>query len=70
MNTQNKLEALNNFARRLNLEAHHQPANDGRMKVDKFFIQRGKETVSPTLDYEGINHFLLGWSKAINFKSF
>lgn len=64
MNTQHKLQALNNFANRLNLEAHHKPSHDGRMKIDKFFVQRGKETVSPVLEYEGINHFLLGWKEA------
>lgn len=61
---QSKLESLNNFASKLGLEAHHQPSNDGRMKTDKFFLQRGKETISPVLDYDGINHFLLGWSRA------
>ena len=65
MNTQHKLQALNNFANRLNLEAHHRPSHDGRMKIDKLFIQKGKKTVSPVLEYEGINHFLLGWSRSM-----
>ena len=29
-------------------------------KVSKFFLQQGAETISPVLDYNEMNHFILG----------
>ena len=56
--------ALTNMARGLNLTIHQYYESDRRKKTRRYFAQRGMETVSPTLDYTTLNHFLLGWRKA------
>lgn len=37
---------------------------DKRKTVPKFFAQIGQETISPVLDYAGLNYFLHGYGKA------
>lgn len=61
-NTAGEKEALQNFANNFNMEVHIRIDNDSR-KNNTYFLQRGNDTISPCLDYEGINHFLLGWSR-------
>jgi hypothetical protein len=38
---------------------------DKRKKVPMFFATSNGTTVSPVLNYPNLNHFLLGWHKAI-----
>ena len=57
-------QALQNAANDLNLTIFLKIQDDKRKTVNKFFANRGKETVSPVLDYDQMNHFLLGWRKA------
>ena len=53
------LESLQNFANRFGLVVHIQTHEDKRKK-DLYFLQQGTRTVSPPLDYDGLNHFMLG----------
>lgn len=56
-----ELEALQNAAAELGLTIHQKYPNDKRQTLKRYFAQRDQETVSPVLDYEQLNHFLLGW---------
>jgi len=64
MNTITEHDALTNMARGLNLTIHQYHEYDRRKKAKRYFAQRGSKTISPTLDYTTLNHFLLGWRKA------
>ena len=63
METTTQLEALNNALQYLglkNINLHEKQYSDKRKKVSKFFLQQGAETISPVLDYNEMNHFILG----------
>ena len=63
METIKQLEALNNALQYLglkNINLHEKQYNDKRKKVSKFFLQQGVKTISPVLDYNEMNHFILG----------
>ena len=62
MNTIAELQALQNATTGLNLTVHEWFPYDKRKKVS-YFLQRGSETVSPVLNYDQMNHFLLGYRK-------
>ena len=63
METITQLEALNNALQYLglkNINLHEKQYNDKRKKVSKFFLQQGAKTISPVLDYNEMNCFILG----------
>ena len=63
METTTELEALNNAVSYFgfkNIILHEKQYIDKRKKVSKFFLQYGAETISPVLDYNQMNHFILG----------
>ena len=63
METITQLEALNNALQYLglkNINLHEKQYSDKRKKVSKFFLQNGAKTISPVLDYNEMNHFILG----------
>ena len=63
MKTISQLEALNNALNSFGLEnviLHEKQYSDKRKKVSKFFLQQGAKTISPVLDYNEMNHFILG----------
>ena len=51
--------ALNSFGLK-NVILHEKQYSDKRKKVSKFFLQDGAVTISPVLDYNEMNHFILG----------
>ena len=51
--------ALNSFGLK-NVILHEKQYSDKRKKVSKFFLQDGAKTISPVLDYNEMNHFILG----------
>lgn len=59
-----EIEALQNAANKVRLDIYEKWNQDKRKTVKQYFAQRRSETVSPTLDYEQMNHFLLGWIRA------
>ena len=63
METIKQLEALNNALNYFGLKniiLHEKQYSDKRKKVSKFFLQYGVKTISPVLDYNEMNHFILG----------
>lgn len=59
-----ELEALQNAASSVSLSIHERISTDRRIKVSKYFAQLGKSTISPTLDYTNMNHWLHGYITA------
>ena len=65
METSTKLEALNNalsYFELKNIILHEKQYSDKRKRVRKFFLQHGAKTISPVLDYNEMNYFILGMS--------
>ena len=63
METNTQLEALNNalsYFELKNIILHEKQYSDKRKKVSKFFLQDGVKTISPVLDYNEMNNFILG----------
>ena len=63
MNAQQQRQALQNALNSFGLKnviLHEKQYSDKRKKVSKFFLQDGAETISPILDYNEMNHFILG----------
>ena len=63
METNTKLEALNNgliYFGLKNVILHEKQYRDKRKQVSKFFLQDGAKIISPVLDYNEMNHFILG----------
>ena len=61
------LQALTNAANSTDLpelKVYERYSQDKRKTVAKYFLQLGKNSISPVLDYENMNHFILGFSKA------
>ena len=63
METIKQLEALNNALNSFgfkNIYLHEKQYSDKRKKVSKFFLQQGAKTISPVLNYNEMNNFILG----------
>ena len=63
METNTQLEALNNalsYFGLKNIILHEKQYSDKRKKVSKFFLQQGAKTISPVLNYNEMNNFILG----------
>ena len=63
MNAQQQMEALQNALNSFgfkNVILHEKQYSDKRKKVSKFFLQQGAKTISTVLDYNEMNHFILG----------
>ena len=63
METSTQLEALNNALNYFgfkNINLHEKQYSDKRKKVSKFFLQQGAKTISPVLNYNEMNNFILG----------
>ena len=63
METSTQLDALNNSLSYFgfkNINLHEKQYSDKRKKVSKFFLQQGEKRISPVLDYNEMNHFILG----------
>lgn len=62
-----KLEALTNAVISANvagLKVYEKYSEDKRKTVNKYFVTLEGTTISPVLNYENMNHFILGFSKA------
>jgi hypothetical protein len=62
-----ELQALNNAANDMGLTVYERLTQDKRRTVKQYFAQNGNETISPILDYEQLNCWLLGYRKAIKY---
>ncbi len=62
---QTELQALQNAASGLSLDIIEMYQEDKRKKVKKYIAKIRNAIVSPELTYNQMNHFLLGWRKAL-----
>lgn len=62
-----EIEALQNMADGTGLTIHQKHQEDKRRTVKMYFAQLGATTVSPVLDYENMNCFLLGWRRSFKY---
>ena len=63
MNAQQQREALENALNSFgltNLTVYPKLSQDKREKTPKFFLNNGFQTISPVLNYENMNSFILG----------
>ena len=63
MNSQQQLEALENALNSFgltNLTVYPKLSQDKREKTPKFFLNNGFQTISPVLNYENMNSFIMG----------
>jgi hypothetical protein len=61
-----ELQLLQNAASDLNLTVCRYHKQDRRFTTSLFFIQNSKgSNISPILDYEGLNNWLLGYRRAL-----
>ena len=63
-NTDTKIQALQNAADHVGLIIHENFTQDKRKTTKRYFATLNGTCVSPVLEYENLNHFLLGWIKA------
>lgn len=66
--TSNELEALQNAASVSNLVINENFTQDKRVKIKKYFATLNGLSVSPTLEYNLMNHFLLGWNNSKRYE--
>jgi hypothetical protein len=72
MNNQNEIQALENHLKAANnskLKLHQYIVEDKRKTVNKYYIQLGKATISPALNYNDMNHFIFGMTRAKQIQS-
>jgi len=68
MTNLNQLEALQNAATVSGLKVKERYNEDKRKTVPKFFfVDDFGNGVSPTMDSDVANHFILGWNNCIRF---
>lgn len=58
-----EIQSLQNFGDALNLQIHEKFSEDKRKTVKKYFATLNGISVSPVLDYEQLNCFMIGWKK-------
>jgi hypothetical protein len=60
-----EIQALQNFGDNLNIEIREMMAEDKRKTIKKYIAVLKNASISPQLNYEQMNHFLLGYSRAL-----
>ena len=63
METSTQLDALNNALNYFgfkNINLYEKQYSDKRKKVSKFFLQQGEKRISPVLNFNEMNCFILG----------
>ena len=61
MESQKEFEALQNFAKSLNLKVNQKINYDKRIKKNYYFLSYNGESISPVLDYGNLNSFMIGY---------
>ena len=61
-----EIQALQNAADSVQLSGLqvHEKIFEDKRKSKKYFLQYGKNTLSPVLDYSNLTHFILGIKRA------
>jgi hypothetical protein len=60
-----EIQALRNFGNNLNIEIREMLLEDKRKTIKKYIAISNGASISPQLNYEQMNHFLLGYSRAL-----
>jgi hypothetical protein len=60
-----EIQALQNFGDNLNIKIQEYNNMDKRKTIKKYIALINGMSISPQLDYEQMNHFLLGYSRAL-----
>jgi len=60
----NELQALQSAADKCGLVIYEWHHLDRRKKIKHYYATKDGISISPSLDYEQLNHFLLGYIKA------
>jgi len=68
MKTTTEIQALQNAANKFNLKVLEYVQTDKRKRQRYFLIDSEKNTISPALEYEKLNAFLLGMDKSSKLK--
>lgn len=63
-----EIQALQNFGDNLNIKIQEYNDMDKRKTIKKYVALISGTSISPQLDYEQMNYFLLGYSKALKIK--
>lgn len=66
----NELQALQNgcdYSKIPNMKVHEKYFEDKRKTGKKYFLTIEGTTISPVLNYDNMNHFILGFLKAKEF---
>ena len=64
MSNQEKLQSLQNAADKCGLVVHEWHHLDRRKTVKHYYATKDGTSISPSLDYEQLNFFLLGYIRA------
>ena len=60
-----EMEALQNFGDTLDLKINQKYTEDKRQTVNKYFASRNGTSVSPVLNYNELNCYMMGWKNSI-----
>ena len=61
---QTEVESLQNAANKANLKVNEYYFEDKRKTNKKYFLTHNGTTISPVLNYDTLNHFILGFNRA------
>lgn len=59
-----EIQALQNAANSIGLTIEEKYQEDRRKTVKMYFAIKDNKSISPSLDYDNMNHFLLGYRKS------
>lgn len=67
----NELEALQNHVNNIRFEGLtiNEKVRQDKRVGRKYYLTIGQYSISPCLDYDQMNHFLLGFNKALKLKN-
>lgn len=58
---QTEIQSLQNFGDTLGLKIHQKFVQDRRATIKKYYATLNGSSVSPVLDFEQLNCFMIGW---------
>jgi len=62
-------EALQNFATKLGLIVNRYYESDARKREWKYYLTKEGTVISPTLNYEGLNLFMIGFNRCLEINT-
>jgi len=62
-----EIEALQHFADKLGMVVRKKNEDKRRTTKKYYLVRTDGLIVSPVLDYENLNHFMLGWNNCLKY---